>query len=211
SHHIPPPSQAQTPPPQQPHISFPALPQGEDFPARFQQVLDTCSALTRRVEHLEYDNIAPKLEIVKLKVRVKRLEKANKVKSSKLRRLRKVGTSQQIESFDDMEDVFNQGRIINEDKGIELVKDADTKERQADKQAEIYHIDLDHPSKVLSMQEDDSEVQKVVEFVTTAKLITDVVTTAALQVSAASATIPAAKPSIPAAAPTVIAAYTRRK
>nr|GFD30454.1 hypothetical protein [Tanacetum cinerariifolium] len=62
----------------------------------------------------------------------------------------------------------------------------------------------------LSMQEDDSEVQEVVEVVTTAKLITDIVTTAS-QVSAASATISAAKPSIPAVAPTVIAAYTRRR
>nr|GEZ17991.1 putative ribonuclease H-like domain-containing protein [Tanacetum cinerariifolium] len=99
-----------------------------------------------------------------------------------------------------------------QDEGIKLVvdqvKDADiaeTDERhaaeQAKKQAEIYHLDLDHPSKVFSMQEDDSKVQEVVEVVTTAKLITDVVT-AASQVSAASATIYAAKPSILAAAPT---------
>nr|GFD15740.1 hypothetical protein [Tanacetum cinerariifolium] len=27
--------------------------------------------------------------------------------------------------------------------------------------AEIYHLDLDHPSKVLSMQKDDSKVQEV--------------------------------------------------
>nr|GEX75788.1 ribonuclease H-like domain-containing protein [Tanacetum cinerariifolium] len=45
-----------------------------------------------------------KLEIIKLKARVKRLEKANMVKSSKLRRLRKVGESRRIESSDDMED-----------------------------------------------------------------------------------------------------------
>nr|GFD44344.1 hypothetical protein [Tanacetum cinerariifolium] len=45
------------------------------------------------------------------------------------------------------------------------VKDADTAEtegrhaaEEAGKRAEIYHLDLDHPSKVLSMQEDDSEV-----------------------------------------------------
>nr|GFD21915.1 hypothetical protein [Tanacetum cinerariifolium] len=81
---------------------------------------------------------------------------------------------------------------------------------QAEKQAEIYHLDLDHHSKVLIMQKDDSEVQEVVEVVTTAKLITDVVTVAS-QVSAASATISATKPSIPAAAPTVVAAYTRRR
>nr|GEV63934.1 hypothetical protein [Tanacetum cinerariifolium] len=137
-----------------------------------------------------------------------------------------VEASKRIESSNDMEDVFNQGRMINDldkDEGIELVvdqvKDADIDEtegrhaaEQAEKQAEIYHLDLDldHPSKVLSMQEDDSEVQGVVEVVTTAKLITDVVTVAS-QVSAASATISAAKPSIPVAALTVVAAYTRRR
>nr|GFC73536.1 hypothetical protein [Tanacetum cinerariifolium] len=46
-------------------------------------------------------------------------------------------------------------------------------------------------------------VQEVVEVVTTAKLITEVVTAATSQVSAASATISAAKPCIPAAALTV--------
>nr|GFC45548.1 hypothetical protein [Tanacetum cinerariifolium] len=134
-----------------------------------------------------------KLEIIKLQERVKRLEMANKVNTSKLRRLRKVGTSQRIVSSDDMEDVFNQWRMIDDldkYKGIELVvdqvKDADTAKtegrhaaEQAKKQAEIYHLDQDHLSKVL--------------------------------ISAASATISAAKPSIPVAAPTCVAAYTRRR
>nr|GFB30706.1 hypothetical protein [Tanacetum cinerariifolium] len=196
-----------------------APPQGAEFPTHIQQVLDVCSALTRRVENLEYDKAAQKVEIIKLKARVQRLERANKVKSSNLRRLRKVGASKRIESSDDMEDVFNQGRMIDnldKDEGIKLVKDVDIAEtegrhaiEQVKKQAEIYHLDLDHPSKVMSIQEDDSEVQEVVKVVTTAKLITDVVI-AALQVSAASATISAAKPSFPAAAPTVVAAYTRR-
>nr|GEZ56640.1 reverse transcriptase domain-containing protein [Tanacetum cinerariifolium] len=137
------------------------------------QVLDTCSALVLRVEGLENDKVAQQLEIVKLKARVKKLEKINKVKSSKLRRLKK-------------------------DEGIELVanqeKDAEVEGRHADKQAEIYNIDLDHSSKVLSMQEDDTKVQEAVEVVTTAKLMTEVVTTATTQVIAASIPIPAAKP-----------------
>nr|GFD00079.1 hypothetical protein [Tanacetum cinerariifolium] len=61
-----------------------------------------------------------------LKAMVKKLEKINKVKSSKLIRLKKVGTSQRVESSDDMENVFNQGRIIvdmDQDEGIELVAD----------------------------------------------------------------------------------------
>nr|GFC63380.1 hypothetical protein [Tanacetum cinerariifolium] len=67
----------------------------------------------------EHDNVAQRLEIVKLKVRVKKLEKTDKIKSSKFRRLRK-----------DSEIAESEGR-------------------QADKQAEIYNIDLDHSLKVL--------------------------------------------------------------
>nr|GEZ81329.1 ribonuclease H-like domain-containing protein [Tanacetum cinerariifolium] len=220
SHDIPSPSQEQSSPPQQPQSSPQAPPQGAEFPTHIQQILDVCSALTRRVENFENDKAAQKLEIIKMKARVKRLEKANQVKSLKLRRLRKVGASKRVESFDDMEDVFNQGRTIDDldkDEGIKLVKDADiaeTKGRHAaehtEKQAEIYHLDLDLSSKVLSMQEDNSKVKEVVKVVTTAKLITDVVTVAS-QVSAVSATISAAKPSIPATALTVVAAYTRRR
>nr|GEX57344.1 hypothetical protein [Tanacetum cinerariifolium] len=81
--------------------------------------------------------------------------------------------------------------------GIKLVddqeKDAQVKGRQADTQAEIYNIDLDHTSKVLSMQE-DTEVQEVVEVVNAAKLITEVVTVVATAV--ASIPIPAAKPAV---------------
>nr|GFA52116.1 hypothetical protein [Tanacetum cinerariifolium] len=193
-HGISSPPQESYSPPQQQNVTPPAPTQGEAF---------------------------PRLEIVKLKARVKKLEKTDKVKSSKLRRLRKVGVSRQVESSDDMEDVFNQGRMMNEDEGIELVKDdeiAESNGRQADKQAEIYNIDLDHSSKVLSMQEDDSEVQDMVKVVTTAKLITKVVTAAASQVSDVSITIPTASATIPAVsatisttAPTIIAAYTRRR
>nr|GEZ99895.1 hypothetical protein [Tanacetum cinerariifolium] len=140
------------------------------------------------------------LEIIKLKARVKKLKRLNKVKSSKLRRLKKVGTSQRVESSEDVENVFNQGRIsidMETNEGIELEVDqekcAEVEGRQADTQAEIYNIDLDHSFKVLSMQE-DTEVQEAIEVVTTAKLITEVVTAAATQVAAASTPIPAAKP-----------------
>nr|GFB80122.1 hypothetical protein [Tanacetum cinerariifolium] len=93
----------------------------------FQQVLDTCSALVLRVKGLEIANAAQQLEIVKLKARVKKLEKLNKGRISV-----------------DME--------TNE--GVELVVDqennAEIEGRQADKQAEIYNIDLDHSSKVVA-------------------------------------------------------------
>nr|GFB63332.1 hypothetical protein [Tanacetum cinerariifolium] len=46
---------------------------------------------------------SPSSPIVKLKARVKKLEKLNQVESLKLRRLNKVGTSQRVESSDDVE------------------------------------------------------------------------------------------------------------
>nr|GEY26091.1 hypothetical protein [Tanacetum cinerariifolium] len=57
-----------------------------------QEALDAYAALTRRAEHLEQDRVAQDLEIIKLKTRVKKLERANKVKTMKLKRLRKIGT-----------------------------------------------------------------------------------------------------------------------
>nr|GFB23299.1 hypothetical protein [Tanacetum cinerariifolium] len=192
-----------------------------------QQVLDKCSALVLRVEGLESANTAQQLEILKLKAKVKKLERLNKVKSSKLRRLKKVGTSQRIEPSEDEENVFNQGRIsVDIDEGIELVddqeKDAQVKGRQADTQAEIYNIDLDHTSKVLSMQE-DTEVQEVVEVVNAAKLMTEVTTTAAsipipttkpavVAVSTPiSAAKPAAKPKVLKIVPAALAVSTRKR
>nr|GEX93939.1 hypothetical protein [Tanacetum cinerariifolium] len=72
--------------------------------------------------------------------RVKKLERRNKVKVWKLRRLQNVGTGQRIETSDDT--VMDDGR-------------------KAESQAEIYKIDLEHAQKVLSMQEDESELLDV--------------------------------------------------
>nr|GEZ32977.1 hypothetical protein [Tanacetum cinerariifolium] len=167
----------QSPPPQQQSPPS-AQPQGADFPmSLLQEAVDACAALARRVEHLEQDKVAQDLDIIMLKTRVKKLERANKVKIVKLRRLRKVGTSQWIESSDDtlMEDVSNQGRVI-----VESDKD-EVEGRQAD----IYHIGMDHATKVLSMKEDEPEIQEAVEVVTTPKLITEVVAAVSETVSVA--------------------------
>nr|GEX44435.1 reverse transcriptase domain-containing protein [Tanacetum cinerariifolium] len=52
-----------------------------------QNLLDTCTTLTRRFKHLEQDKVAQALEINKLKQRVKKLERKNK--ASKPQRLKK--------------------------------------------------------------------------------------------------------------------------
>nr|GEZ32693.1 hypothetical protein [Tanacetum cinerariifolium] len=186
------------------------------------------------IEQLESAKMCQALEISKLKKRVKRLEKGNKVMVLKLRRLKKVGTSQRIDTSDDtiMEDVSNQGRMIDKldrDEGFALTakKEEARKTKEAKnsagndqvkgRQAEINQIDMDHPLKVLSMQEDESaEVEEVVEVVTTGKLITEVVAAASKPVSAASTTIPAAEQQVLVATPTAVpvrvaAASTRRR
>nr|GEU45003.1 hypothetical protein [Tanacetum cinerariifolium] len=188
----------QSPSPQQ-QSRPPAQPQGAHFPmSLIQEALDACAALTRRVEHLEQDKVAQALEIIKLKTRVKKLERSNKVTTMKLRRLRKIGTSKRIESSDDthMEDMSNQGRMIDEsekDKGAELMNEKETEEVRVNpddaqvegRQADIYHIGMDHATKVLSMQEDEPEILEAVEVITTAKLITAVVAAVSETVSAA--------------------------
>nr|GFA37131.1 hypothetical protein [Tanacetum cinerariifolium] len=164
--------------------------------------------------------ISQALEITKLKRWVKKLEKRNKVKVLKLRRLQKVRTSQRVETSDEtvMDNVSNQERMIADmdadvdvvlEEVKEVVADAkanqeeakvdesvDIQGRKAESRAEIYKIDLDHANKVLSMQEDESEpaeVQEVVDVVTTAKIITEVVTAASETINAASTTITAAE------------------
>nr|GEU94586.1 hypothetical protein [Tanacetum cinerariifolium] len=153
-----------------------------------QEALDAYDSLTKRVKHLEYDKVAQALEITKLKKRVKKLEKGNRVKVLKLRRLKK-------------DDVVALMGDKEEDKEVAKVgKDDQVQGRQVEPQAKIYKIDIDHALKVLSMQEDEpAEVKEVVDVVTTAKLITEVVTTTSEKVAAASTIIYAAEPQVPAA------------
>nr|GFB59438.1 hypothetical protein [Tanacetum cinerariifolium] len=99
-------------------------------------------------------------------------------------------SSPRVESSEDIENVFNQGRIsVDIDEGVELVvdqeKDAEIEGRLADTQAEIYNIDLDHSSKV--------------------------VTAAATHVAAASTPIPAAKPKTLRIAAVATAVSTRKR
>nr|GEV03990.1 reverse transcriptase domain-containing protein [Tanacetum cinerariifolium] len=113
--------------------------QAVDFPmSLLQEALDAYAALTRRVDHLEYDKVAQAMEITKLKRRVKKLEKRNK----------------------------------EEDKKVEEAKEDET---------------------------EPAKVQEVVDVVTTAKLITEAVTTASETVTAASVIIPTAEPQVPVA------------
>nr|GEV07136.1 hypothetical protein [Tanacetum cinerariifolium] len=67
-------------------------------------------------------------------------------------------------------------------KDAEVGKDADVQGRLKESPAQVYHIDLEHVDKVLSMQDDEpkpAELKEVIEVVTTTKLMTEVVIDAA--------------------------------
>nr|GEU97007.1 hypothetical protein [Tanacetum cinerariifolium] len=112
-------------------------------------------------------------------------------------------TSQRVDTSEDIviEDAFNQGRIIDDldkDDSVALMddKEEDKKEEEA--------------------KDEPAEVHEVVDVVTTAKLITKVVTAASETVTTASTIIYAAEPQVTAATITaapvrVAATFTRRK
>nr|GEU43200.1 retrovirus-related Pol polyprotein from transposon TNT 1-94 [Tanacetum cinerariifolium] len=83
--------------------------------------------------------------------------------------------------------------------------------RTTQSQAKIYKIDLEHAKMVLNMQDDEelkpTELQEVVDVITTANIITEVVTAASTTITAADVPIPAATT---AAAQTLTTAPSRR-
>nr|GEU34536.1 ribonuclease H-like domain-containing protein [Tanacetum cinerariifolium] len=108
----PSPTTAPSPPPQEP---IPTPPQAQPAPplsppqeqpndtsessmTLLNALIETCATLSQKVAQLEQDKIDQALEILKLKRRVKKLEKKRRSNSSGLKRLRKVGTSQRVES-----------------------------------------------------------------------------------------------------------------
>nr|GEW51448.1 hypothetical protein [Tanacetum cinerariifolium] len=130
------------------------------------------------------------LETCTTLTRVKKLERKNKLKVSGLRRLRKVGTTQRIESsvdivMDDQEDASKHGEIIanidaDEDvtlkdvvaieKSAEIKENADVQRRLEESQANIYKIDLEHADKVLSMHDDNAIITAATTPITVATI-----------------------------------------
>nr|GEX35088.1 retrovirus-related Pol polyprotein from transposon TNT 1-94 [Tanacetum cinerariifolium] len=157
----PPPSPHQSPiaQPSSPPPQQPSQPEdiSHSAMALLNQLLETCATLTKKVGDLEQDKIAQAIEITKLKKTVRRGE---------------------IDELD-----------ANEDITLETVdaEDANVQGRLPESQAQVYHLDLEHADKVLSIQDDEAEpakVKKSIEVVNAAKLMTKVVTTAVTTITA---------------------------
>ncbi|GJY69691.1 hypothetical protein Tco_0472673 [Tanacetum coccineum] len=92
--------------------------------------MELCTNLQQRVLDLETTKTTQANEIASLKRRVKKLEKKDRSRTHKLKRLYKVGLSARVESFRDEEDLgedaSKQGRRIHDidaDEDITLVND----------------------------------------------------------------------------------------
>nr|GFB60800.1 hypothetical protein [Tanacetum cinerariifolium] len=165
-----------------PHATPPTLPPqeqptttSESSMSLLTTLMETCSSLSQKVAELEQDKHTQALEIIKLKKRVKKLEKKKKKsKSTGFKRLRKVGTSQRVESFTDtvvgaQEDASKQreGKIkaINVDEDITLMnveKDEEVVAMDAELQGRNNQEEVNVASKGVNAVEptvfDDEEV-----------------------------------------------------
>ncbi|GJS63336.1 hypothetical protein Tco_0677900 [Tanacetum coccineum] len=102
------------------------LQSGEDS-LKLNELMELCTNLQQRVLDLETTKTTQTNEIASLKRRVKKLERKNKSRTHKLKRMYIVGLSRRVESFKDEglseEDASKQGRIadIDANKDIYLV------------------------------------------------------------------------------------------
>ncbi|GJT32374.1 hypothetical protein Tco_0922793 [Tanacetum coccineum] len=140
---------------------------------KLDELMALCTTLQNRVLDLEKTKTSQHNEIASLKRRVKKLEKKNRSRTHKLKRLYKVGLTARVESSDDEEslgeDASKQGRIdaIDADEEITLVSVHD-----------------------MNVSAGEEVVEEVVEVINTAKLIINAaqVSDAGDKVSTASAT-----------------------
>ncbi|GKE43519.1 hypothetical protein Tco_1470803 [Tanacetum coccineum] len=106
------------------HYNDPLLVRGNtlrsgDDRLKLEELMALCTTLQSRVLALETTKTTQATKIASLKRRVKKLERRNKSRTYRLKRLYRFGSSRRVESFEDEglgeEDASKQGRIANID------------------------------------------------------------------------------------------------
>nr|GEV05961.1 hypothetical protein [Tanacetum cinerariifolium] len=198
SYDLPSTSQVLPTPPPSP-IAQPPSPQQQPQPSQpshdaeismdlLHTLLETCTTLKKRVEHLEQDKIAQSLEIIKFYT-------SDDTVMDDVSKQRGIIANIDADEDVTLKDVAIIAKDVDVEKDAEIEENADVQGRQAESQSQI---DLEHADKVLSMHDDELEptkLKEVVEVVTTAKLMTEVVTDVSATITAATTTITAAAPS----------------
>ncbi|GJW89912.1 hypothetical protein Tco_0167465 [Tanacetum coccineum] len=140
---------------------------GEDS-IKLNELMELCTNLQQRVLDLETTKKTQANKIVSLKRRVKKLEKKDRSRTHKLKRLYKVGLSARVESSRDEEDLgkdaSKQGRMIHDidaDEEITLVNDNN----------EIFDVDALAGKEVFIAEQSGNVVEEVVAVIDAANTI----------------------------------------
>ncbi|GJY05992.1 hypothetical protein Tco_0371932 [Tanacetum coccineum] len=140
---------------------------GEDS-LKLNELMELCTNLQQRVLELETTKTTQANEIASLKRRVKKLEKKDRSRTHKLKRLYKVSLSARVESFRDEEDLgedaSKHGRRIHDidaDKDITLVNDDN----------EIFDVDALAGKEVFVSERSGNVVEEVVDVIDDASTI----------------------------------------
>ncbi|GJV55834.1 hypothetical protein Tco_1456839 [Tanacetum coccineum] len=138
------------------------LQSGEDS-MKLTELMELCTNLQKKVLDLEQTKTTQGNEIASLKRRVKKLEKKNRSRTHKLKRLYKIGLTARVESSGDEEslgeDASKQGRIndIDEDEDITLVNVQD------DVDNEMFDADALDSEEVFVAGQNENVVKEVVD------------------------------------------------
>nr|GEX11552.1 hypothetical protein [Tanacetum cinerariifolium] len=132
--------------------------QSDEDSLKLNELIELCTNLQSRVLALEKIKTTQALEITSLKMRFKKLEKKQKSRTHKLKRLYRVGLTARVDSSEDepslSEDASKQRRKINDidaDEDITLVNDQDAKMFDVtDLHGEEVFIDNDDANKEVS-------------------------------------------------------------
>ncbi|GKB91297.1 hypothetical protein Tco_0963569 [Tanacetum coccineum] len=137
--------------------------QSDEDRLKLDELMALCTNLQNRVLDLEKTKTSQHNEIVSLKRRVKKLEKKNRSRTHKLKRLYKVGLTARVESSGDEEslgeDASKQGRInaIDADEEITIVSGQD----DADK--DMFNVDALNGEEVFVAGQNENVVEEVVD------------------------------------------------
>ncbi|GJU27321.1 hypothetical protein Tco_1165942 [Tanacetum coccineum] len=137
--------------------------QSDEDRLKLDELMALCKTLQNKVLDLEKTKTTQANEIASLKRRVKKLEKKNRSRNHKLKRLYKIGLTSRVESFRDIkslgDDASKQGRInsIDADEEIALVSVQD----DADK--EMFDVDALNGEEVFVTGPNKNVVKEVVD------------------------------------------------
>ncbi|GKE45152.1 hypothetical protein Tco_1472436, partial [Tanacetum coccineum] len=128
--------------------------QSDEDRLKLNELMELYTNLQQRVLDLENTKTTQANEIDSLKMRVKKLEKKDRLRTHKLKRLYKVGLSVMVESSRDEDslgkDASKQGRMVN---AIDAVEDITLVNVQDDADAETFNVNAFTGDEVFAEQE----------------------------------------------------------